>query len=224
MVLVASSGEYYRLAVLSRGHRALSTVPSTDEIVDLFINQEENIDVADVAENLKSELVVSARTPTERERQRLFAKQKAEKEESEKQKNAREARASSRSKRQAALSSEPGLLRRLSQIVIDAGEPEPSYSDDWIETYHEMDRKIKEGRSHHFYHFQRYPTFFEPEPQSREALSTLANLRNPNDDRKIVFTGVIRIGSATSDKFSQMIQQYLSGLAREERTRRQSII
>ena len=194
VVLVASSGEYYRLAVLSRGHRALSTVPSIDDIVDLFINLEESIDIADVAE---SELVVSARTPTEREQQRLFAKQKAEKEESKKQKDAREARASSRSKRQAAPSSQQGLVRRLSQIVIDAGEPKPSYSDDWIEAYHGIDRKIKEGRSHHFYHLQRYANFFEPEPQPNEALATLANLRNPNDDRKIVFTSFIHIGTAT---------------------------
>ncbi len=218
VVLVASSGEYYRLAVLSRGHRTLSTIPSSYDIFTLIINQEETLEVSDVVEDLKCQLVLSARTSTEREQQRLFAQQKAEKEEKVKQNDAREARALARSKRQAALLTEEGLLRKLSQIVINAGEPEPPYSDDWIEAYHEINRAIEDLS------FQRYPNFFEPEPHPHETLSTLANLRNPNNNREIVFTGVIRIGSQTSKKFFQMIRQYLSRLAREERLRRQSVI
>ncbi len=221
VVLVASSGEYYRLAVLSRGHHALSTLPSNDEIIDLFMRPAENADLAEAAQALRSELVVSARSPAQQERQRLDAKQRAEIAEREKQNNARDARALARIQREQALSIEKGLERELSHIVINAGDPEPSYSysDDWIEAYYKIDRKIQADTRDQSY--QRYPTFFEPEPQSHEILSALANLRNPKDDRDIVFTGVIRIGSPTSDKFFLMIRQHLSTLARIERSRRQ---
>jgi hypothetical protein len=219
VILVASSGEYYRLAVLSRGHRALSVIPSAFDVFTLIMDEEETPEFSDVVEDLKSQLVLSARTPTEREQQRLFAQCKAEKEEKVKQKDAREARAAARSERQAALRTQEGLMRKLSQIVIDAGEPEPTYSDDWIEAYHGINRVIDDDVS-----FKRYPNFFEPEPHPHETVSTLATLRNPNSDREIVFTGVIRIGSQTSEKFLKMIRQYLSRLAGEERSRRQSII
>ena len=217
VVLVASSGEYYRLAVLSRGHHVLSTIPTSFDIFALVTNQEEALD-DDVVEDLKSQLVLSARTPNERERQRLFSQQQAEKEETLKQNDARQARASARSKRQAELLTEQGLVRKLSQIVINAGEPGPSFSDDWIEAYHGISRSI------HVLPFQRYPTFFEPDPKSHETLTTLEKIRNPKNDREIIFTGVIRIGSQTSEKFFQMIRVYLSRLAREERSRRQSVI
>jgi len=215
VILVASSGEYYRLAVLSRDHRALSIIPSSYDIFTLMIDQEETVDVSELVKDLKSQLVLSARTPAEREQQRLFALHKAEKEENGKQDDAREARAEARSKRQAALRTEDGHMRKLSQIVIDAGEPEPSYSDEWIEAYHEINRVIVNDLS-----FQRYPTFFEPEPHPHETVSTLANLRNPKNDREVVFSGVIRIGSQTSEKFFEMIRRHLSRLAGEERSRR----
>ena len=220
VILVASSGEYYRLAVLPRGHHALSTLPSNDEIADLLTRPEGNDDVAEVAETLRSELVISARSPAQQERQRLDELQSAENAEREKNNNARDARALARSRRQQALSIEKGLEQELSRLVINAGDPEPcdSYSDDWIEAYHKIDRKIQEGKREQPFH--RYPTFFEPEPQSNETLSTFANLRSPKDDRQIVFTGVIRIGSPTSDKFSLMIRKHLSNLARIERSRR----
>ena len=220
VILVASSGEYYRLAVLSRGHHALSTLPSNDEIADLLTKPEGNDDVAEVAETLRSELVISARSPAQQERQQIDAKQSAEKAEREKNNNARDARALARSRRQEALSIEKGLEQELSRIVINAGDPEPSnsYSDDWIEAYYEIERKVQADKREQPFH--RYPTFFEPEPQSNETLSTFANLRSPRDDRQIVFTGVIRIGSPTSDKFSLMIRKHLSNLARIERSRR----
>jgi len=148
VVLVASSGEYYRLAVLSRGHEALSTLPPRDDIEDLKVD--------DVTGDLSSELVVLSGTPTEREQQRLAAKHKAEKEATEKQTRARKARATPRSKRKDGLCNVQGLTRTLSQIVIDAGDP--PYSDDWIERCHEVNWKIKESSQIRL--FQRYPEFF----------------------------------------------------------------
>ena len=220
VVLVASSGEFYRLAVLSRGHDALSTLPPRDDIEDLIISHEEDLKVDDVTGDLSSELVVLSGTPTEREQQRLAAKHEAEKEATEKQIRARKARATARSKRKDGLCNAQGLTRTLSQIVIDAGDP--PYSDDWIERCHEVNWKIKESSQIRL--FQQYPEFFEREPQPHESLSTLANLRNPNELEGIVFTGVIRIGSPASEKFFQVIQRYLSDRARQERSRRDSII
>jgi len=222
VVLVASSGEYYRLAVLPRGHRAVSAIPASNELFDLFADQEgppPNMD--QVVDDLISQLVLSARTPTEREEQRILAQRTAERAENEKQVAARTARASARSERQRALLTQEGLKRSLSQVVIDAGEPEPYYSDTWIEAYHKIERQIPNKKG---FSFQRYSEFFEPEPQPRETLTTLSKLKDPEDDREIVFTGVIRIGSQTSEKFSQMIRQHLSNLAQEERSRRKSII
>ena len=144
MVLIASSGEYYRLAVLARGHKVLLVVPSGLDIIDLLKNQEEDIDEDRVMADLKTELVVSAWTPAERDQQRLLAKQIAEIAEKEKQKVARDARAEARRKRQAAMSKEQGLNRHLSEIVVHAGEP--PYSDDRIEAYHNINRNFQQGR------------------------------------------------------------------------------
>jgi len=105
-------------------------------------NQEEDLDEFDVVNDIRSQLVLSPRTPTEREQQRLLSQQQAEKEEKVKHDDACDACALAQSKRQAALPTEEGLVCKLSQMIIDAGDPEPSYSDDWIETYHELDRLI----------------------------------------------------------------------------------
>ena len=138
VVLVASSGEYYRLAVLSHSHRVLLRIPSAFEVHALMHNQEEDLNKFDVVNDIRSQLVLSPRTPTEREQQRLLSQQQAEKEKKVKHNDARDACALARSKRRVALSTEEGLVRKLSQMVIDTGDPEPSYSDDWIETYHEI--------------------------------------------------------------------------------------
>jgi len=221
VVLVASSGEYYRLAVLSRGHRALATLPPPDDIIDLLGTPGENLNPIEVAAALRAELVVSGRSPAQQERQRLDAMQEAERTEKEKQNNARDARALARSQRQEELSIAHGLERELSQIVINASDPKPSsYSNDWIEAYYKIYKQIHAGNRGREHDFLRYPTFFEPEPAPHETVITLANLRNPSDDRAIVFTGVIRLGSPTSDRFFQMIRRYLSTLARFERSQR----
>jgi hypothetical protein len=218
VILVASSGEYYRLAVLKRGHRALSAVPTPFAISTLITNHEESVIMSDLVEELKNQLVLSPRSPIERDTQRRIARREAEEAEREKQKNAREARASARSKRQQALSTERDSVRRLSELVIKAGDPDPFYSDDLIEAYHKIDREIRKDQFD--LSFQRSPKFFEPEPKPDEVLSTLANYTNNIDPRAIVFTGVIRIGSQTSNRFVQMIRQYLLGLAQAERSRR----
>lgn len=219
VILVASSGEYYRLAVLSRSHAALSTLPSREEVLELFVDPVGDYDPAEVVDILGGELVLSARSPTQQERQRLEAKQEAEKAEREKQNKARDARALARSQRQQALSNMQGLERKLSQLVNEAGDPNPSYSDEWVEAYYKIERQFEAGTNDEV--FQRYLTFFEPEPKSHETVTTLANITNPRQPRKVVFTGVIRIGSRASDKFMLMIRQHLSTLARIERSRRQ---
>jgi len=221
VVLVASSGEFYRLAVLSRGHRALSKVPSNDEILYLLRNPGPSAEPFDVATAIRAGLIVSGRSPAEQERQRLYAIQAAEREEREKQKNARDARALARRERQRDLPTVHGAERELSQIVIDAGDPDPhSYSEDWIEAYFKVFWKVEAGEPIRSLRFQRHPTFFEPKPLPNETVTTLANLRNPSNERDIVFTGVIRLGSPASDGFFLMIRRHLSTLAQIERTRR----
>ena len=49
---------------------------------------------------------------------------------------------------------------------------------------------------------------------------TLANLRDTADKRKVIFTGVIRLGSQTSNRFLEIVQNHLSMLARMERNQR----
>jgi hypothetical protein len=222
VVLVASSGEYYRLAVLPRGHQALAKVPSSDDIMDLIANPTEGVDPAEITTALRAELVVSGRSLAELEKQRLDAMRKAERAETERQIDARDARAFALEQRQKNMSRMSSLERELSQIVIDAGEPEIDsgvYSDHWIETYYNAFRRLQAAK-HNWSHYQRYPTFFEPEPPSNEITATLTNLRNPSDDREIVFTGVIRLGSPVSEKFFQIIRRHLSSLGEIERSQR----
>ena len=78
VILVASFGEYNRLAFLSCGHRALATVPSHDDIMDLIANTTKGVNPTEVPIALRAELVVSGRTLAELEKQRLVAMRKAE--------------------------------------------------------------------------------------------------------------------------------------------------
>jgi len=221
VILVASSGEYYRLAVLSRGHRALARVPSNGDVMDLLVNPGEDPTASEVSMCLRAELVASGRSPVQQEQQRLDAVQKAEREEREKQNKARDARVLARGQRQEALSIAHGLERELSQIIIDAGDPEfNSYSDYWIEAHYKIYKQVEAGNRGHTLQFQQCPTFFEPEPLPNETVMTLANLRNPSDHRDVIFTGVIRLGSPISDKFFVMIRRHLNTLARIERSKR----
>ena len=99
VILVASSGEYYRLAFLARGHGVFSAVPSVSDVLDLLDDVDGPIDKDKVAEDLKMQLVVSPRSNNERQRQQHLAEQKAEEAETEKQNKARDARALARSQR-----------------------------------------------------------------------------------------------------------------------------
>lgn len=220
VILVASSGEFYRLAVLSRGHRVLAAVPTTRDVVGLLGPLGEKRDRDEVAKTLVAELVVPARSPVQQEEQRLKAMKKAEEEETAEQNKARDARAVARQQRKDQADNMDDLERKLSDIVEDAGDPKPNclYSDDWIEAYYKIYTQPHSNRS---LQSQRCATFFEPEPPQHETVTTLANLRDPADNRKVIFTGVIRLGIPTSNMFLQIIHQHLSSLARIERSRRQ---
>jgi len=135
VILVASSGEFYRLAVLSRGYRALAAVPTTRDVVGLLGPLGEKRDRDEVAKVLVAELVMSARSPAQQEEQRLKAMKKAEDEETVEQNKARDARAVARQQRKEQVNIMDDFERKLSDIVEDAGDPKPDcpYSDDWIE-------------------------------------------------------------------------------------------
>jgi len=62
VVLVASSSEYYSLAVLSRGRRALTTDHQTMRSC-LLSNPGKKLDPAEVAAALRAELIASGRSP-----------------------------------------------------------------------------------------------------------------------------------------------------------------
>lgn len=83
----------------------------------------------------------------------------------------------------------------------------------WIEKFHTF-------APHHSKQYRRYSSFFEPKPQPEEKISDLATLRDPNDSSNVVFTGVIHVGSPTSEKFIGMIKAYLADVGNGERKRR----
>jgi hypothetical protein len=123
---VASSGEYYRLAVLPRGHRALERLPTSDEVTELLINPCEQSNPKDVAKALVAELVVSARSPAQQEEQRLKAMKKAEEEETESKRGlvTHALWPVNKGRDQADIMDD--LERKLSDIVEDAGDPKPN--------------------------------------------------------------------------------------------------
>ena len=96
VVLIASesSGEYYRLAVLHRGHPTLQKLPTSDEVTELLSTPFEQSDLKDVAKGLVAELVKSAHSPAEQEAQRLAEMEKAQKDETERKNRARATRCS----------------------------------------------------------------------------------------------------------------------------------
>ena len=220
VILIASSGEYYRLAVLQRGHPVLQKLPTSDEVTELLSTPSEQSDLKDVAKGLVAELVKSAHTPAAQEKQRLQEMEKAQKDETERKKRARAARLEARRERRDQLGVMDDLERGLSKIIDAAGDPNPDgslYTDELIEAFYGAFTKHPSNQS---LQSQRHATFFEPEPSRDETVITLSNLRDTADKRKVIFTGVIRLGSQTSNKFLEIVQNHLSRLARMERNRR----
>ena len=208
VILLATAGEYYRLAVLQRDHDVLLDKPSSFHINQL-IEAQDTPDLGDDVEDFSEPLVESS--AIKKERHQLEEKRKEQ--ERERQNRARTARAEARAARETALS-DPKLklkarARQRSQFVLDAGPP--PYPDGMVEKFH----KLSDKRD-----YQRYSTFFEPEPLPNESVETLAQLRDPEHSDHIVFTGVIRVGSSISDKFVGMIRTYISDMAHAERARR----
>jgi hypothetical protein len=207
VILLATAGEYYRLAVLQRDHDALLDMP-TGFHIDQLIKAQDTPDLGDDAEDFSGPLVECS--TIKKERHQLEEKRKVQGR--ARQDGARTARAEARVARETALS-DPKLklkARQRSQFILNAGPP--PYPDGTIEKFHELSDKRE---------YRRYSAFFEPEPIPGESVNTLAQLRDPNQSNSIVFTGVIHIGSSISDKFVGMIRAYISDMAHAERARRE---
>jgi hypothetical protein len=204
VILLATAGEYYRIAVLKRDHDALLTAPSPYDI-DVLVKAHINPDLGDDSEDFCGLL---AEGSTLEEEKRRLEKTRGQ-QEIERQKRARDARAEARAAREKALSRLIAGRRERSLFVLNAGPP--PYPDGMLEEYYKFI-----GDPDH----QRYPTFFEPEPIPGETISSLAQL-NPRSKRVIVFTGVIRLGSSVSDKFIEMIKAHITEMAHAERARRE---
>ena len=204
VILLATTGEYFRFAILQRDHPALRVVPNT-YIIDNFLKtrRQDSFDLGDDIVDFCGPLV---RCSTIKEGKHQFEQTRRE-EEKRRQDRERDARAAARVARQMALPELSARARQRSQFVLDAGSP--PYADGMIERYYQLsDEPNREN--------QRYPAFFEPEPLPGETISSFAQLRNKNTNR-IVFTGVIHVGSSVSDKFVAMIRTYFAKIAQDER-------
>jgi hypothetical protein len=167
-------------------------------------------DTSDLGEDMTdfcSELVVSSTIKAERQQI-----EETRRDENEKQRiAANKARDAARTAREAALNSLKHRLRQRSELVLKARTP--PYTDGILEEFYRLSDISKTAS-------RRYPKFFEPEPLPNETIRSFAQIKFPKDDRKVVFTSVIRVGSSVSDKFVGMIRGYLEELALIERARR----
>jgi hypothetical protein len=204
VILLATTGEYYRLAVLQRDHNALLDMPIgflIEELTEAHDTPDLGYDIEDFCGR-----PVGCMTAA-KDRQQLEKNRREQ--EIARQDNARKARADARAAREKALPKLEARARQRSQFILDAGPP--PYPDGVIEKYHELSD---------FTRYQRYPAFFEPEPVPGESVESLAQLRDPKISRHVVFTGAIRVGSSVSDKFVGIIRDYLAKMAHAERARR----
>jgi hypothetical protein len=206
VILLATAGEYYRIAVLKRDHTGLLKAPSLFD-VEALIRAHTNPDLGDDTEDL-SELLLDGSTIQE-ERHRL--EQSLREQEIARQIRERDARADARAARKETLSRLVANEFRKSLLVLDAGPP--PYPDGMLERYYKLDVNSDGGP-------QRYPTFFEPEPIPGETILSLAQFKNP-ELQGIAFTGAIRLGSSVSNKFVEMIKAYITEMAHAERARRE---
>ena len=208
VILLATAGQYYRLAVAQRDHKAFRHIPNEYEIQELLNAQERDTsDLGEDTADFYSELVISSTIKAER--QQIEETRKDEKE--KQQLAANKARDAARMAREAALNSLKHRIRQRSKLVLKARMP--PYTDGIIEEFYRLSDVSKTA-------FRRYPKFFEPEPLPTETIDSFAQVKSPKDDRQVVFSSTIRVGSPVSDKFVGMMRGYLEGLARIELARR----
>jgi len=205
VILLATAGEYYRIAVLQRSHDALLEVPSSLDIDELI--QGKDSDLGDDNEDFCGPLVQCSTLEKQRHQ---FVRRRRE-QEIGRQNKARDARAEARAARETSLPKLKARARQRSQFVLNAGPP--PYPDGMIERYYELSDLFDRE-------YRRYPAFFEPEPLPGESINSLAQLRDPKKNRHVVFTSVIRVGSSVSDKFVGIIRAYTTKMAHAERVRR----
>lgn len=201
VVLLATAGQYYRIAVVHRDHPVNRVVPVKYDLDKFFKSAD-----ADLVMNVTDiEPLFSAAAL---QKKKLELEKAHGKEEKMRQDKARDERAAARHARELGLPSLPIPQRDQSRFVLSAFEP---YTDGMIETYH----GFIGNRSRY-----RHTSFFEPEPLPNLKLSSLGKLRDPMRDQGVVFTGVIRVGTSASDKYIELIRDYLADLAAAERVRR----
>jgi len=206
VILLATAGQYYRIAVLRRDHGVFGDAPSDFDIQDVLGAQERDFDdLGEDSADFHSELIPSSMIEKEREQiQEVFRREEEKRQ-----------FATSEAHSNAITAQNEALLDRERQRSELAEAGFPPYTDGLIESFYKLS-----CFSNDEYH--RYPQFFEPKPRPNETIDTLAQVRDPDDKAQVVFTGVIRVGSPVSDEFVQMIRQYLSSLADNERVRRRN--
>jgi hypothetical protein len=208
VILLATSGEYYRIAILKRDHAAPLKAPLQFEIEEL-IKAHDNPDLGDDTEDFSGLLVNGLTVEEENHRLKITRREQ----EIAQQIKARDARAEARAARTDALSSPEADQRQRQKhlLVLNAGPP--PYPDGMIEEYYKFIDDQDRG-------LRRYPAFFEPEPIPGETIFSLAQLKDP-ELQCIGFTGVIRVGSSVSNRFFEMIKAYITEMAQAERARRE---
>jgi hypothetical protein len=203
VILLATAGQYYRIAVLRRDHGVFGKVPNEFDVENVLDAQEKDCDdLGEDSDDYLSELILSSTIVQEREQIPEMFRQQEE-------------------KRQSATSD--ALNNAQNEALPDHERQRPSsdqtappvFKDGLIESFYKLSRLSTDE-------YHRYPQFFEPKSRANETIDSFARIRDPHDRTKVVFTGVIRVGSPVSDRFVQMIRQYLSGLADNERVRRQN--
>jgi hypothetical protein len=206
VILLATAGQYYRIAVLRRDHSVFGSAPSDFDVLDVLEAQEKDSeDLGEDSADFCSKLIPSSTIEQEREQIQEMFRQQEEKQQF----------VTSNAHSNAIKVENEALLDRERQQSGLVEARFPAFTDGLMESFYKLARLSSDR-------YRRYPQFFEPKPRPNETIDSFARIRYPEDMAQVVFTGVIRVGSPVSDRFVQMTRQYLSGLGDNERLRRQN--
>ena len=192
VILIATAGQYYRIAFFQRDHILNSNVPRSVDIKSFLKQAALNLNPLDTDDLVASPILQVRR-----------------KEEKRRQDKARDARAAARETRKSKLADLKDDEHALSKIT---SQP---YTDETIETYYKGSGSTGGYRCTSFFEREPLPN------ENLSTLAATVDENQDLDEGLVVFTGVIRVGTSVSDKYIGLIRDYLDGLAAAEKLRRE---
>ncbi|KAJ7696113.1 hypothetical protein B0H14DRAFT_3041185 [Mycena olivaceomarginata] len=220
VILLATAGPYYRLAVVHSSIIPHLPPLKTKKLYDLAVQQEQEKESFNVLHQDSLATAAELLNPglSKKEKEEAFlkiAREEAEKK-TKRQMAERAGRAKARREREARLSAQKGLQRKLSKYVLDAGEPaadgDKPYSQTAIEEFWAITVEMVEEED---------GKFFEEIPGD-DAMDIATLARRSMELNEPAWTGVICVGSDVSARYKKIIHDYLSTLANSVREDRKA--